>query len=184
MIKFNKIKYFILSALLVSSIFCGCQEKDKGGFQKLHWDRDMCEQCKMVISERKYAVEVVNPNNGKAYKFDDLGCAIEWLRDNKISWEKEAKIYITDKISGRFIDAKNALYDVNSRTPMDYGFGAYSKQDMQNGKKFIYYEEVRLKILRGETMQNPAMKNKAINPPKTSEYTTNHLARIDSFKSK
>jgi hypothetical protein len=112
----------------------------------------------MVISVRNYAVEVVNPQTGKAYKFDDIGCTIEWFRDEKISWEDKAKIYITDKLDGKFIDAKTALYDINSHTPMDFGFGAYTKQDAPKDKNLIDYEQVRLKILRGETMQNPIIK--------------------------
>jgi hypothetical protein len=42
---------------------------------------------------------------------------------------------------------------------MDYGFGAYEdKNSIDASKTIITYEEARLKILRGETMQNLKLK--------------------------
>jgi hypothetical protein len=113
----------------------------------------------MVVSERKYAVQVVNPKNGKSYMFDDLGCTILWFKEENIKWEKDANIFITDALSGKFIDARKAFYDINSRTPMNYGFGAYiKKEDIENKNKIINFTEARFRILRGETMQNAILK--------------------------
>lgn len=137
----------------------GCEKKIDTQLQEVHWDRDMCELCKMVISERKYAVQVINPQNGKSYMFDDIGCTIEWFKEENIEWEKNAILYITDANNGEFIDARKAFYTTNSRTPMDYGFGAYkNRSDLDNNQEIIDFEEVRLRILRGETMQHPLIK--------------------------
>ena len=43
------------------------------------WDREACEECKMALSDPHYSAQVIDPN-GKAYYFDDIGCAILWLR--------------------------------------------------------------------------------------------------------
>jgi nitrous oxide reductase accessory protein NosL len=146
---------YILFLLVFISIFIGCEKKVTTGIQEVHWDRDMCELCKMVVSERHYAVQVIDPTNGKSYMFDDLGCMVLWFKEENISWENKAKIYVNDSISGEFIDARKAFYDTNSRTPMDYGFGAYKdKKNIDSSKDIITYEEARIKILRGETMQN------------------------------
>jgi hypothetical protein len=113
----------------------------------------------MVVSERKFAVQAVNPKDGKSYMFDDIGCAVQWFKEEKISWEHIANIFITDANTGEFIDARKAYYDTNSRTPMDFGFAAYQdKNSITNKKEIINYKEVRLRILRGETMQNPIIK--------------------------
>ena len=147
---------FVAFALI---FFIACEKKIEKGLHKVHWDRDMCELCKMVVSERKYAAQVVNPKNGRSYMFDDIGCTVLWFKEEKIAWEKEANIFITDALSGEFIDAKKAFYDTNSRTPMDYGFGAYElKESIKNKNKIINYDEVRLRILRGETMQNAILR--------------------------
>ncbi|MBT3280550.1 MAG: hypothetical protein HOJ96_04125 [Campylobacteraceae bacterium] len=154
----KQFKYILFIAVFVS-IFTGCEKKIEKGLQEVHWDRDMCDLCKMVVSERHYSVQVVNPTNGKSHMFDDLGCMIIWFKEEKILWEDKADIYINDVISGKFIDARKAFYDTNSRTPMDYGFGAYEdKNSIDASKTIITYEEARLKILRGETMQNLKLK--------------------------
>jgi nitrous oxide reductase accessory protein NosL len=151
-------KYFLVLSFLIL-VFNSCEKKDNSIMKKVHFDRDMCELCKMVISERNFAVQVVNPKNGKGYMFDDIGCAILWFKDEKISWEKDAKVYIADIKSKKFIDAKKAFYDTNSRTPMNYGFGAYeSRANIGNKKMIIDFKETRLRILRGETMQNSQIK--------------------------
>ena len=137
---------------IISIFFTSCDEKDKKSLHKVHWDRDMCELCKMVISDRNYAVQVVNPTNGRSYMFDDIGCTILWFKEEKISWENEAKIYIANIEDGKFIDAKKAYYNIGKQTPMDYGFSAYKT------KNVLTFDEVKMKILRGETMQNPLIK--------------------------
>ena len=148
--------FFIFITIFITIFNNGCEDKSNNkGLHKIHWDRDMCELCKMVISERHYAVQILNPENNRSYMFDDLGCAILWFKDEKIEWEKDAIIYISDSIDGKFIDAKTAFYDSGSRTPMDYGFGAYKdSKNIKNQDKILNFDEVKLKILRGETSQN------------------------------
>ncbi len=144
---------------VVCLFLISCEKKIKTDLHKVHWDRDMCELCKMVVSERKFAVQAVNPQNGKSYMFDDIGCAVLWFKEEKISWEDKANIFITDVYTGKFIDARKAYYDTNSRTPMDFGFAAYQDKNSTTDKKdIINYKEVRLRVLRGETMQNPIIK--------------------------
>ena len=150
---------FVLFIILASLFLTSCSKKDEKAIHKIHWDRDMCSLCKMVISQRKYAVQVINPKAHRSYMFDDIGCTVLWFKDEKIEWEKEAIIYIADVNSGKFIDAKKAYYDIGLITPMDYGFSAYKdKNSVKFPKQIMNYEEVRLKILRGETMQNPLIK--------------------------
>jgi len=148
---------YLLYIFVVISLFTGCDKQVKTGLHEVHWDRDMCERCKMVVSDRKNTGQVIDPKTGKSYMFDDLGCLVLWFKDENIDWENKAIIYITDIKTGKFIDARKAWYDTNSsRTPMDYGFGAHEKQNKT--KSYITYDEARLKILRGETMQNPQIK--------------------------
>ncbi len=109
-------------------LFLGCEQKPLGGVQKMHWDRDMCERCKMAISERKYAVQVINPKTNRLYKFDDIGCAVLWMKEEKIPWSDKAIIWITDAKSGKWIDAKRAKYTDDSITPMAFGFAAFTKE--------------------------------------------------------
>ena len=126
--------------------FAGCEKKDTGGVQKMHWDRDMCERCKMAISERKFAVQVIDPKTAKAYKFDDIGCAVLWFKEEKIPWEKQANIWITDAKTGEWLDARKAKYVDGAITPMAYGFAAYSDVTLPSGSKVFDYPYVAKKI--------------------------------------
>ncbi|OPX27564.1 MAG: hypothetical protein B1H07_01165 [Campylobacteraceae bacterium 4484_166] len=149
----------LIFAVFLTIFLLSCEKKIKTDLHEVHWDRDMCELCKMIVSERNFAVQVVNTKNGKSYMFDDIGCAVQWFEEKNIAWSDQANIFITDATTGKFIDAKKAFYDVNSRTPMDFGFGAYEhKNSIKDKKTILNYEEVKLRILRGETMQNALIK--------------------------
>ena len=126
-------------------LFSGCEKKD---FTKsppiMHWDRDMCERCKMAISERKYAVIGIG-EDGRVYKFDDIGCLILWQKKEKKGL-KFKKIWITDAKTGEWIDAKKAFYSTTNITPMGYGFGAHKDRKNLEGE-IIDYKEVEKRIL-------------------------------------
>lgn len=41
---------------------------------------DVCTHCKMAISEKQFAAELITPD-GDALKFDDIGCMQEYLKE-------------------------------------------------------------------------------------------------------
>ena len=132
---------------LILGFTTGCEKKPIGAVEKMHWDRDMCERCKMAISERKYAVQIINPKNAHTYKFDDIGCAVLWMEEEKIPWKSKAIIWITDAKTGKWIDARKAFYDTNNITPMAYGFVAHkSKDEIAKGEEIIDFNEVARRV--------------------------------------
>ncbi|MBA1421085.1 MAG: hypothetical protein FAF03_09610 [Epsilonproteobacteria bacterium] len=132
----------LFMAVLVVFGFLGCEKKNRGGVAQMHWDRDMCERCQMAISERKFAVQIINPKNHKVYKFDDLGCAVLWLDEEKIPWKEKAILWITDAKTGQWMNARQANYVDGARTPMAYGFAAYSKSTLPKNSQSIDYSQV------------------------------------------
>jgi nitrous oxide reductase accessory protein NosL len=127
----------------------GCQEKSKTALDEVHWDRDMCARCVMVVSDRKNTTQVKNPDTGKSYMFDDIGCMVLWFRDHKKPWQDRAKIWITDVKSGEWIDARVAFYDTENITPMAYGFSAHKKrEDIAKGQEIIDFNEVNRRVLK------------------------------------
>jgi nitrous oxide reductase accessory protein NosL len=143
-------KFSLLLFLLF--ILIGCHKKEIGSVEKIHWDRDMCERCKMAISERKFAFEIIDPKTGKAYKFDDIGCGVLWLEEEKIPWRDKAIMWVTDAKTGKWIDAKKAFYSDDSITPMAYGFAAYTQQTKPEGKTFRDFNYVRDMIFKIEKL--------------------------------
>ncbi len=136
----------IIFIAFIMTITNGCNSKPKGSVEKMHWDRDMCERCKMAISERKFAVEAVDIKRDKTYKFDDIGCAVLWMSENKIPLDNNIKLWITDAKTGKWIDAKTAIYTDDSLTPMAYGFAAYTKETLPKNHHTVDFKSVAKKI--------------------------------------
>jgi len=133
----------LLLGLYLTLFTTGCETKNTSQVHKIHYDRDMCARCAMVVSDRKNSVEVINPENGKYYLFDDIGCTVLWFDDEHISWQDKAIIWVTDAKSGEWIDARKAYYDTENITPMAYGFSAHkAKEDIEKGQEIIDFNEV------------------------------------------
>jgi nitrous oxide reductase accessory protein NosL len=143
--KFLKVLLF----LVIGVVFLACEKEVETGVAEVHWDRDMCSRCVMVISDRKNTVQVKNPDTGKSYMFDDIGCMALWFEEEKIGWKDKAIVWITDVNNGEFIDAKKAFYDTNNVTPMAYGFSAHkTKETIKSGEEIISYDEVINRVLK------------------------------------
>ncbi len=143
------------SLLKILTIFCvtffllACEQKISHEHEKIHWDRDMCDRCKMVISEKNYAVQVVNPQNGNVYKFDDIGCVIFWFKEENITWKDSAKIWVADVKTSKWLDARVVSYDTMNLTPMAYGFGAHeNKNSIEKNQEIIDFFEVTKRVLK------------------------------------
>ncbi len=143
------IKSYSIFFSLFFIFIAGCQEKSKTAVEKVHWDRDMCARCVMVVSDRHNTTQVRNPENGKTYMFDDIGCMVLWFRDHKQPWQNKAKIWITDAKTAKWIDARVAFYDTENITPMAYGFAAHAKkEDIAKGQEIIDFDEVVRRVLK------------------------------------
>jgi len=151
---FKNVLFSLISLIYILGV-SGCGEsRHKGEAEKIHWDRDMCERCKMVVSERKYAAEIVDPKSDKVYKFDDLGCAVLWLEEEKIPWADQAKIWVTDAKTGKWLDARKAKYTDDSITPMAYGVAAFNDQTFPKGHRVLHFDEVVELIKKIEAKNN------------------------------
>lgn len=143
--KLFKTFFFLFMAIFIS----GCDTKIDLNPKKVHWDRDMCERCKMVLSDRKFSAQAINPENGRNYVFDDIGCVILWFKENKITWKDNAVIWVNDAKTGEWIDARKAFYDTLNITPMAYGFGAHAKkEDIKAEQEVIDFEEVARRVIK------------------------------------
>ncbi|KAB7886449.1 hypothetical protein [Poseidonibacter ostreae] len=144
---YKKLTSLIL-IISLSFLFTACEKKVKTGAHDIHWDRDMCKRCIMVVSDRNQTVQVINPKDGEKYVFDDIGCTILWFKDQDIKWKDDAIIWINDFNTAKWIDARTAFYDTMNVTPMAYGFGAHKKKDsIQAGLEIIDFKEVSKRIL-------------------------------------
>lgn len=140
-------KKFSFLLILVAFLLSGCEKKITTELHDVHWDRDMCARCAMVVSDRKHTVQAINPKDGRSYMFDDIGCTVLWFHDEKIPWNKEAVLWVTEAKSGEWIDAKKAYYTSENVTSMAYGFMAYKiKPETKN--EIIDFTEVSKRIIK------------------------------------
>jgi copper chaperone NosL len=69
--KKKKIKNINLAiSLLALVLFSSCSSS---GPEKINLNKDDCHNCKMSISDKRFACEIVT-EKGRAYKFDDITC--------------------------------------------------------------------------------------------------------------
>lgn len=150
----------VVGAIIVLSIL----KKDapitlvKGNFAqkalpiKLHKTNDT--ECAMLIDTTRNAAEVVAPD-GRTWFFDDPGCMVKWLK--KKPFKDKAKLWVHTLDTNRWIDARKARYGVKDHTAMHYGFGAREK-----GNDTIDFNEMVLRMYRGETLANPKIRAKLL----------------------
>jgi len=154
------IKFLITTTLFLFIFGCGDNLTTIDNAQKipLEFKKNsvICPKCNMPLESKKYTAQVITKDN-KTHFFDDIGCMILWLKENNIK-SNSAKIWVYSLDSKRYIDALSAYYSIKDKTPMNYGFGAYEKQ--KDG--FIGFEEMKIKMLRGENLANPRIRKKIL----------------------
>jgi copper chaperone NosL len=119
---------FSLSPVAAALISACAREPLPNGLVEIRWDRDVCTRCKMVISDRRFAVEVRGGPKPETYKFDDIGCAAAWLKDRPWGEEAATRIWVADyAASGQtatWLDARTARFITGKTSPMAYNFAA------------------------------------------------------------
>ncbi|MBE7515569.1 MAG: nitrous oxide reductase accessory protein NosL [Chloracidobacterium sp.] len=105
----------LLPALIFSA--CGTAEIVPVAIE----DHDMCSFCRMAISEKEFAAEIIATDE-KVYKFDDVGCMLKFAK-NEGDALKPAAIFVTDFDSRQWIKAHDAFFVKTGsiKTPMSGG---------------------------------------------------------------
>ena len=91
-------------------------------------DGDMCSFCRMAISEKRYAAEVIM-NDESVFKFDDIGCM---LRYQKAKGSAEAAaIYVADSETKKWLKVDDAFFvrSTTAKTPMGSGIVAFASAE-------------------------------------------------------
>ncbi|MES9963108.1 MAG: hypothetical protein ABW116_06185 [Candidatus Sedimenticola sp. 20ELBAFRAG] len=143
----------MLFVLCLSSILVACNGDPGAGAVDAKWDRDSCERCRMVLSDRKHSAQIRQPlaeGKSKVLMFDDIGCASLWLEDKPWRDDPRTEIWVTDHLTGGWIDARKATYIVGNITPMAYGLGAQAIPSPDG----LNYEQAKRHIFDAEEQFN------------------------------
>jgi copper chaperone NosL len=111
----------ILSLLLIG---CGASRLEPVALMP----EDMCAYCKMAISEKQYAAELID-GEGQVFKFDDLGCMAKFVKSNK-DQAKPGAYFVMDFESRQWTKAADAYYvrSPELTTPMRGGMIAFKDE--------------------------------------------------------
>lgn len=113
-----------LAVVAAAGLLLACPGGSSDGPAPVKWDRDACQHCSMVISERHFAAQVRGGPKGAAAKFDDVGCAVKWLDKQPWAEEPATKVWVARHADGEWLDAKMAHYVAGKTSPMGFNFGA------------------------------------------------------------
>lgn len=115
-----------LSPVFILALLVGCQP---GTTEPVALEpEDMCSYCRMAISEKRYAAELLD-SEGRAFKFDDIGCMGTFVNRHK-SDVKAIANFVMDFDERVWIKAEDAYYVRSSEltTPMNGGIIAFQTQ--------------------------------------------------------
>jgi copper chaperone NosL len=86
---------------------------------------DMCSFCRMAISEKRFAAELITLD-GDALKFDDIGCMLDYLKEKPNS-PRIAAYFVVDYETGEWVRGEAAFYarSVELKSPMSHGIVAF-----------------------------------------------------------
>lgn len=119
-----------MSAALFSAIALGgCRAGTPSGPPSIRYGKDLCTECRMIISEERFAAGATD-EAGAAVKFDSVGCLIHFLRDKP----GKRRVWVQRYDSGGWIDARNAFFVLSEKILASMGYGvaaADSKTDAE-----------------------------------------------------
>ena len=126
------------NSILAFLFFCllGCGRVDPDHPPKIHYGRDVCDECGMIISEKQFAAASVD-RDGNITKFDGIGCLILYQakHPSAVQWN-----WVHDYQSEEWIEVDNAFF-VNTEklvTPMAFGLVAFSSKRVAS--QFVHEE--------------------------------------------
>jgi copper chaperone NosL len=111
---------------LILIIMSSCDDRKP---EPIKLNTDNCEYCKMTISDPRFGVEIITPK-GRAYKFDDLSCMLNYLQENQKS--ENSRLFVSDYCKpNQLTEAATAVYIRSEQlnSPMGGNTAAFSNND-------------------------------------------------------
>ncbi|WP_207924567.1 nitrous oxide reductase accessory protein NosL [Pedobacter changchengzhani] len=107
---------------------------------------DSCSFCKMGVADERFGAELIT-QKGKAFKFDDVHCLIEFVKGNTVPKDQIKTILFVDfEAPHEFIESENSflLKSDSLRSPMGSNISAYkSEAKLKENQTKVGGEEVK-----------------------------------------
>jgi copper chaperone NosL len=102
-----------------------------GSFKQINYGKDACDNCRMTIVDKKFALEIVS-FKGKAFKFDDIICVKQFIDNKKINPKEIGDIFVNNYSKpGEFIKLKESFPVTNEwlKSPMNGNVSAFASRE-------------------------------------------------------
>ena len=118
-----------ITATLIVLFITGCGKKEVQPVEI--YPEDNCSHCRMTVSEKAYASEII-AENGDVMKFDDLQCLEQYRKKNPAL--KIAAIFVTDFESKQWLRyEQSVIVKTGLQSPM--GSGKVAVKDSARAKE-------------------------------------------------
>ena len=115
-------KRLLVALLCVAALAC----QDSSTAVDPVWGKQACSNCAMLVSDRRYAAELVT-DEGSRFFFDDPGCMATWI----VQGRGHARRMWVRSEAGAWIDARTARFARNQSSPMGFDFLPSSNGDAE-----------------------------------------------------
>jgi copper chaperone NosL len=116
------------------------------------WGMEECAQCQMVISDERFAAQVVD-RRGKTYKFDAIECMAAFVDGGALAAGDIHSLWIADgRDAWVAVEEAAFLYSANTRSPMGGGYTAHADGDAARrlqaevGGELMTWQQVRDRV--------------------------------------
>ena len=115
-----------LAALLLALLLAGCAGDGGSAAPEILYGEDVCDRCRMVISERRHAAAA--RLDGRDHRFDDPGCLVGFLQE--VGGTGRPLAWVHDE-SGAWLAVDDAwlVVDPEGGTPMASGILAFGSAE-------------------------------------------------------
>lgn len=119
------VKRFVI-CLFFLLLLTACGGEESGTPEPIDEDVDVCELCYMSVFDNQFAAQIVT-EDGKALKFDDIGCLAAYIVDN----EQEGTPYVRDFDTLEWVHVDEALFVFGEEieTPMNSGLASFANKE-------------------------------------------------------
>ncbi|MBO9634502.1 MAG: nitrous oxide reductase accessory protein NosL [Chitinophagaceae bacterium] len=127
-------------ALAISCALLFCLASCNNGPQPIKFNTDVCDHCKMTITDPKFGGELIT-KKGKIYRFDDVQCLSGFIQAGDAKKDEIGKIYLLDyNNKGILLDASTCtlLKSNELRSPMGGDLAAFGSTESAAAQQKIF----------------------------------------------
>ncbi len=105
----------------------------------------MCAFCKMEISQKRYAAELVDADRN-VFKFDDMGCMIHFAEQRGWIAQPPAR-FVHDYDSTEWLEARRASFVLSPEIPSPMASGLLAVKDPAQAERYAARFHGRVRTL-------------------------------------